>query len=140
MSTIKTPEQISREVIDANYGIGTEWGEPNRFGEEGFTRAQAESDIDSDDIRRLIEQAINADRAQWFDTASSASRQHFIDTGRYLLPDGTSDLDDAATCGHNDQTLTNEGLVHCEDCKRTFIPDPTEVAHPTATATHRSAT
>lgn len=95
MSTIKTPEQIGREVIDANYGIGTEWEEPNQFGEEGFTRAQAESDIDADDIRLLIEQAVNADRAQWFDTASSASRQHFIDTGRYLLPDGSSDLDDA---------------------------------------------
>ncbi len=132
MATIKPPEQISREVIDAHYGIGTEWEEPNQFGEEGFTRAQAESDIEADDIRLLIEQAINTDRAQWFDTVSSASRQHFIDTGRYLLHDGTSDLDEVE-CGHNDQTLTDEGLVHCEDCKCTFIPDPTEVARPRPT-------
>ncbi|HAN25824.1 MAG: hypothetical protein CMH36_10000 [Microbacterium sp.] len=62
--TIKTPEQIAREVIERNYGLGTDWEEPNEYGEEGFTRAQAESDIDADDIRALIEQGIAADREQ----------------------------------------------------------------------------
>ena len=62
--TIKTPEQIAREVIERNYGLGTDWEEPNEYGEGGFTRAQAESDIDADDIRALIEQGIAADREQ----------------------------------------------------------------------------
>ena len=61
---MKTPEQLGREAIDAHYGIGTEWEEPNQYGEEGFTRAQAESDIDADDIRLLIDEAIANDRAQ----------------------------------------------------------------------------
>jgi hypothetical protein len=61
---VKTPEQIACEVIDAHYDIGTEWEGPNRFDEKGFTRAQAESDIDTDDVRRLIEEGIRADRAQ----------------------------------------------------------------------------
>lgn len=61
---MKTMEQISREAIDKHYGLGTPWGEPNEFGEEGFTRAQAESDIDSDDIRAVIEDALRADRSQ----------------------------------------------------------------------------
>ncbi|WP_026820027.1 hypothetical protein [Arthrobacter castelli] len=61
---MKTPEQLSREVIDAHYGVGTEWEEPNQHGEENFTRAQAESDIDADDIRLLIEEAVEADRQQ----------------------------------------------------------------------------
>lgn len=72
---MKTPEQIGREVIEANYGIGTEWEEPNQYGEEGFTRAQVESDIDADDVRLLIEQGINADREQRAGTESSASTQ-----------------------------------------------------------------
>lgn len=42
-------EKIAREVIDAHYGLSTKWGEPNQYGEEGFTRAQAESDIDAAD-------------------------------------------------------------------------------------------
>lgn len=62
--TLKTPEQLGREAIDNHYGIGTEWEEPNQYGEEGFTRAQAESDIDADDIRLLIEEAVKADRQQ----------------------------------------------------------------------------
>lgn len=61
---MKTTEQIGREVIEANYGINTEWGQPNEFGEQGFTRAQAESDIDSDEILGLIESAIQLDRDQ----------------------------------------------------------------------------
>lgn len=61
---MKTPEQIRREVMDAVYGIGTEWEEPNEHGEEGFTRALIESDIDADDIGALIERAIEIDRAQ----------------------------------------------------------------------------
>ena len=61
---LKTPEQLGREAIDNHYGIGTRWEEPNQCGEEGFTRAQVESDIDADDIRLLIEEAVHADRAQ----------------------------------------------------------------------------
>lgn len=64
MTTLKTPQQLGREVIDRHYGPGTDWEEPNEFGEEGFTRAQAESDIDADDIRLLIQEAIKADRKQ----------------------------------------------------------------------------
>lgn len=64
MTQIKTPDEIAREVIEKNYGIGSPWEEPNDFGEEGFTRAQAESDIDADDIRGLIEQAIATEQAQ----------------------------------------------------------------------------
>lgn len=64
MTHIKTPEEIAREVIEKNYGIGSPWEEPNDFGEEGFTRAQAESDIDADDIRGLIKLGITTDRSQ----------------------------------------------------------------------------
>lgn len=60
----KTPEIIGREVIDRHYGIGTEWEEPNEYGEEGFTRAQAETEIEADDIRLLIEEGIREDRRQ----------------------------------------------------------------------------
>ena len=63
-AAIKTPEQLSQDVIEANYGIGTDWEEPNTYGEAGFTRAQAESDISADDVRKLIEDAIAADRRQ----------------------------------------------------------------------------
>jgi hypothetical protein len=66
---VKTAEQIGREVIEANYGIGSPWEEPNAYGEEGFTRAQAESDIGADEIRGLIVAAIEADRAQRFNAA-----------------------------------------------------------------------
>lgn len=62
--TLKSPEQLGREAIEKNYGVGSDWEEPNQYGEEGFTRAQAESDIDADEIRGLIEQAIVADRMQ----------------------------------------------------------------------------
>lgn len=62
--TLKSPEQLGREAIEKNYGVGSDWEEPNQYGEEGFTRAQAESDIDADEIRGLIEEAITADRAQ----------------------------------------------------------------------------
>jgi len=55
---------IGREVIDRHYGIGTEWEEPNEYGEEGFTRAQAETEIEADDIRLLIEEGIREDRRQ----------------------------------------------------------------------------
>ncbi|WP_217181593.1 hypothetical protein [Streptomyces sp. AC495_CC817] len=61
---MKTPERIAREAMDKHYGIGTEWEEPNAYGEEGFTRAQAETDIDADDILLIIREAIQADRAQ----------------------------------------------------------------------------
>lgn len=70
---MKTPEQIRREVMDAAYGIGTQWEEPNDDGEAGFDRAQAESDIDADEIGQLIEQAIRIDRAQ--QAASSGCAQ-----------------------------------------------------------------
>lgn len=63
MST-KSPDLIAREAMDNHYGIGTEWEEPNAYGEEGFTRAQAESDIEADDILAIIREAIEADRAQ----------------------------------------------------------------------------
>lgn len=63
-AAIKTPEQLSQDVIEANYGVGTDWEEPNTYGEAGFTRAQAESDISADDVRKLIEDAITADRRQ----------------------------------------------------------------------------
>lgn len=114
---MKTPEQIGRDVIESEYGIGTDWEEPNEFGEAGFTRAQAETDIDSDDIRRLIEKAIWADRAQWFDTAGSASSQHYIDTGRYLLHEEVAELG----CGHNNQSMDYDNLVTCQDCGVTFL-------------------
>lgn len=61
---MKNPEQIGREVINAHYGFGTEWEEPNEHGEEGFARAQAETDIEADDVRLLIEEGIGKDRAQ----------------------------------------------------------------------------
>jgi hypothetical protein len=109
---MKNPEQISRDVLETNYGIGTDWEEPNVHGELGFTRAQVETDIDADDIGLLIQQGINADRAQWFDTSSSASVQHFIDTGRYLLPGEAeeSELGSQATPLINAPS-TSRGLV-----------------------------
>ena len=60
----KNPMLLAREAMDRVYGIGTDWEEPNEHGEEGFTRAQAESDIDADEILAVIVSAIEADRAQ----------------------------------------------------------------------------
>lgn len=61
---MKTSDLIAREAMDKRYGIGTDWEEPNEYGEEGFTRAQAESDIGADEILGVIREAIEADRAQ----------------------------------------------------------------------------
>lgn len=61
---MKTPDLIAREAMDKHYGIGTDWEEPNQYGEEGFTRAQAETEIDADTILGIIREAIEADRAQ----------------------------------------------------------------------------
>lgn len=61
---LKDPILLAREAMDRSYGIGTDWEEPNEHGEEGFTRAQAESDIDADEIIAVIASAIEADRAQ----------------------------------------------------------------------------
>lgn len=69
---MKSSELIAREVIEANYGLDTAWEEPNEHGEAGFTRAQAESDIDSDEIRALIEQGIERDRARTGRTSATA--------------------------------------------------------------------
>lgn len=92
---MKTPEQIGRQVIDNHYGIGTEWEEPNQFGEEGFTRAQAESDIDADDVRLLIEEGIEADRAQIASALQGTTAVPDISHGMhstYLTDDGSCDL------------------------------------------------
>lgn len=120
MTTTKNPHQIAQETMDRHYGIGSMWEAPNDFDESGFTRAQAESNIGEADIVALIAEAIEADRAQWFDTASSASRQHFIDTGRYLLHDGSSELDEIE-CGHNNESLVDGRLVRCDDCGTTWL-------------------
>lgn len=67
---LKTPEQLAREAIDHKYGLGTRWEQPDEEGREGFARAQAEAfadtgeHIEADEIRRLIEFAIAADRRQ----------------------------------------------------------------------------
>lgn len=61
---MKDPELLAREAMDNHYGLGAEWEEPNQYGEDGFTRAQAESDIDADQILGIIQEAINVDRAQ----------------------------------------------------------------------------
>lgn len=57
-------EQIAERVLDAHYGDDSDWAEENRFGERGFTRAQAESDIDRSDIAALITEAITIDRSE----------------------------------------------------------------------------
>lgn len=61
---LKEPMLLAREAMDRVYGLGTDWEEPNEHGEEGFTRAQAETDIDADHILPIIADAIVADRAQ----------------------------------------------------------------------------
>lgn len=57
-------EQIAEQVLDAHYGDGSDWAEENHFGERGFTRAQAESDIGRSDIAALITEAVAIDRAE----------------------------------------------------------------------------
>lgn len=42
-------------------------------------------------LMQLVVAAIEADRAQFFDTSGSASCQHYIDTGRYMLHDEVSE-------------------------------------------------
>lgn len=44
-------------------------------------------------IAIIIDTAITADRAQFFDTTSSASVQHYIDTGRYLLHEEVAEME-----------------------------------------------
>ncbi|MCY1718532.1 hypothetical protein OVA26_16470 [Microbacterium sp. SL62] len=63
-AALKDPLLLAREAMDRRYGLGTEWEEPNIHGEEHFTRAQAESDIDADEILSIIVSAVEADRAQ----------------------------------------------------------------------------
>lgn len=57
-------KQIAEQVLDAHYGDNSGWAEENRFGERGFTRAQAESDIDRSDIAALITEAVAIDRSE----------------------------------------------------------------------------
>lgn len=57
-------EQIAERVLDAHYGDDSDWAEENHFGERGFTRAQAESDIDRSDIAALITEAVTIDRTE----------------------------------------------------------------------------
>lgn len=61
---MRTPAEISDAVMDANYGAGSDWEEPNRYDESGFTRAQAESDIDRDEISGLIVQGVEKAREE----------------------------------------------------------------------------
>lgn len=61
---MKTPDEIASDIMNDHFEGDSPWAEPNEFGETGFTRAQAESDIDRGDIERLITAAIEADRAQ----------------------------------------------------------------------------
>ncbi len=61
---MRTPEEIAEATITSEYGTGTCWAEENEFGESGFTRAQAETDIGQADIARLIATAIKADREE----------------------------------------------------------------------------
>lgn len=61
---MKSPERIAQEVIEAEYGPGTQWEEPNQYDERGLTRALAESDIDADNIETLVKKSIGEDRAQ----------------------------------------------------------------------------
>lgn len=68
---MKTPEQIAREAIRYPY---------------------PSSPIGIELIRYAVA-AINADRAQFFDTAGSASRQHYIDTGRYMLHEEVAEME-----------------------------------------------
>lgn len=69
-TTLKTPEQLAREAIDARYGIGTRWEEPDDEGREGLARAQAETlaetgeSIDADDLRTMLQDAVQRDRRQ----------------------------------------------------------------------------
>ena len=71
---LMSPEEIAHNVMDAHYGLGTEWDEPNSWGEQGFTRAQAETDIAADDIQALIAEAILVDRAHRDATPQPGSR------------------------------------------------------------------
>lgn len=58
---MRPPRSVAQETMESAYGPGSDWAEPNQFGESGFTRAQAESDIGADDIMALIEAAIELD-------------------------------------------------------------------------------
>lgn len=68
------PEQIGHTVLEAHYGRGTEWDETNVFGERGFTRAQAETDITDADVTALIVEAILLDRSHRENTPQHGSR------------------------------------------------------------------
>lgn len=61
---MKSPNDIAHTVLDQHYGPDSEWAEENSYGEQGFTRAQAETDIDADEIATLIAEAIRSDRRQ----------------------------------------------------------------------------
>lgn len=120
--TLKTSEQLAREVIDRHYGIGSDWEEPNQYGEEGFTRAQAESDIDADDIRLLIEEAVYADHEQI--RAALTSGRAVPGIRSFAMPSVSSlldaweafDGDDASTFTETwDSYLRGEDFP-CPDC------------------------
>lgn len=57
-------EAVAETVIAARYGDGTAYATLNEYGESGLTLALARGDVDADDIRAMIAEAIAADRAQ----------------------------------------------------------------------------
>lgn len=59
---LKTPMRLAQETMLLHYGPRSRWHEPNQHGEQGFTRAQAELDIRSEDIEQLIAYGIELDR------------------------------------------------------------------------------
>lgn len=79
---MKTAEQIALDAILLNYN-----------GREGLSESLAQGDVDADGIEVMLIAAIKEDRAQFFDTAGSASVQHYIDTGRYMLHEEVAEME-----------------------------------------------
>lgn len=59
-------DSVVGAVMDSHYGADSEWAEPNRFDEVGFTRAQAENDISAVEIEELMTEAITLDRKAFY--------------------------------------------------------------------------
>lgn len=98
----RTPEEIAAEyayTVDAYQDSAQEVGHPD--GQpiiETFPQ-----------LAGIIERAIQEDRTQFFDTAGSASSQHYIDTGRYMLHEEVAEM-----AALNHPTVGREGN-HYED-------------------------
>ena len=120
---MKTPEQIAEDAARAVLIANIENIDIYSPDEDPLTAlgwALGEGIEYEDGLKQLVARASEVDRAQFFDTAGSASRQHYIDTGRYLLHEEVAEMKGADerecdNCGDEVTYLSSRDW--CDGCE-----------------------